>query len=394
MNAPDYRERYGVDVDQSGIVASTTTMSTDDRSRMRRLRKVQVITSRHALLRHVLHYLQWDHGIRATEVMERLSDAASDEYPLLTWVLEYFDLFPAPPVGWSAFYDEVHRFVTDVLAVPDSPELRCALDVQRFVMPTVGRSFPAIIELRFDYAGYRRSAARELFTTGRSGRPDRPLGSWGRGRVVIDHDPLGLCRFGVEFLGDSRNEIIEGTFWMGVDFTHELPSTIDRPPPLVESAVPSGDAIAPGSSGRPRCLGSRGGQCRRFFDRATAGPVRHRPAAQDDTGAPGRPGSRRPRRSTLASRRRAPSPPRCSTPTKSPNCSPSTPTWRRTTSRACRSASCARTGASSGRSTRPYDRYGNAISPDCSPDTSPSPPRSWPSTLATTPSCSCTATWR
>ena len=231
MNAPDYREQHGIEVNENGIVVSTGTMTEDDRASAARLRHAEIITERYGVLRHVMRYLQWDHGIPATAVMEQvLSVAAGDggRRPSIHWLFNYFDLFPAPPAGWSDFYREVHQLVCEDLGVADSDALRCVLAVQEFLMPAPGRRFPDRLELPFDYVAYYASATGELYGSGHASTPARRLEEHPPGVLVVEDDPLGLSREGLWFDGDSRGEVYEGDFQIGALACNELRSPLVR----------------------------------------------------------------------------------------------------------------------------------------------------------------------
>ena len=97
------------------------------------------------LLRHVLRWLQWDHGVAATEVMDRLITIGEEDpgrFPHLTWTLARFDQHATAPEGWRAFYDEVRRLLIEDHGVAPGSGLDTVLALNRFLMPTPGRRFP------------------------------------------------------------------------------------------------------------------------------------------------------------------------------------------------------------------------------------------------------------
>ncbi len=232
MNAPEYRAEHGIEVGEDNLVTSTHSFTVDERKRMWRFRTVDTIAERMAVLRHVMRFLQWEHGIAATDLADRVLAVTDDDplrYPTVSWVFGYFDLLPTVAVGWRTFYGEIASLLRDEFGLdPDASDLRCVLDLQEFLMPVPGRSFPASIELPHDYTAYYRSATRELYTTGQAGLPEAPLASLGPATFTITGDPLGLCTSGIYLHGDSRSEIMQGDFHIGSAVANELESPLMR----------------------------------------------------------------------------------------------------------------------------------------------------------------------
>jgi len=231
MNDPEYRALHQIESDEEHLIRATASFTDDDRRRMLRLRKVDIICERLGLLRHVLRHVQWEHGIDATVVMDRLVDLAADgreAYPHLTWTLNYFDLHPVAPVSWSWFYRDVAAMLASEFGVARSSALDAVLALNQFLMPAAGRSFPDSIELEHDYLAYFRDATRGLIGSGHPTTPTRPLASYGPATFTVDGDPAGLCRSSVTFEGDSRNERMQGEFQIGSSMVFELQSPLAR----------------------------------------------------------------------------------------------------------------------------------------------------------------------
>ena len=246
MNDPAYRERYAIEVDDTSMVRSTSTMTIDDRSRMLRLHRAEIVFERLVVLRHVLRYLQWDHGLRAMDVLDRMVRAVEAEplaLPYLAWVVEYFDRFPAAPVAWSLVYDDVRRFVTDELGVSTSPALDAVLALNEFLLPAPGRTFPASIDLQHDYPAYFADATAELFISGRATGAVRPLSSYGPCRFTVASDPLGLCTQGMRFTHEGSGDRLDGDFAIGANSALELLSPLTRLLPHVATVGIMVDAL-------------------------------------------------------------------------------------------------------------------------------------------------------
>lgn len=231
MNDPEYRLRHGIRSDSTGRVIETATFGAEQRERMLRLRRLDIIFERYGLLRHVLRYLQWDCGIDATELIVKILDATEqdpDEYPLLTWIVSFFDQFPVAAVGWASFYEEVGRFVLENVAVDADSALATVLGLQQFLMPAPGRTFPSSIQLSHDYLAYYRDATVSLYVSGAAGSPSRRLADYPPATFTVDGDPLELCEFGMSYPSPSNDPTMENDFVIGGASAYELESELMR----------------------------------------------------------------------------------------------------------------------------------------------------------------------
>ncbi|WP_426574218.1 B12-binding domain-containing radical SAM protein [Aquihabitans sp. McL0605] len=238
INEPEHRRRHAVEVDPTRVVRATATMSPTDREHMLALHTTEVIVERMGLLRHVLRFLQWDHGIPATEVIEALATMSDDDavrLPILSWTLRTFDRFALPAIGWEAFTRDVRRFVLDDLGVEPSSALDAVLRLQAFLLPRAGRVLPAAIELEHDYVAYYAAAVRPLYLAGRAVAPTRRLADFGSAPFVVAGDPLSLCTEGLRFNGDASDPRLEADFHVGAIAANELDSMLLRRLPRLAS---------------------------------------------------------------------------------------------------------------------------------------------------------------
>ena len=257
MNDPEYRERHGIVVGEGNLVTATATFSAEDRVRMFHYRTIDTIAERMGVLRHVMRYLQWDHGIPASDLMEHLlilSERDPERFPLVSWVFGYFDLLPTVAVGWHAFYAELRRLLVEDFGLKEDDEgLAVVLRLQEALMPAPGRTFPAEVHLEHDYLAYYRSATRSLWGSGHAGEPEDRLTAYPPATFTVEGDPLGLCIEGIHLEGDARNEALQGDFHIGAAVANELDSPLIRILPLVSGHgisnipddLPDDDAGAP-----------------------------------------------------------------------------------------------------------------------------------------------------
>ena len=213
MAAPEYREKYRIEVDENDFVVACHSFSREDLARMKALNGVYVATEGYAVLRYVYRFLQWEHGIRAVDVMQRLIDqVASDpeRFPAISWVVRFFGLQKRMPGGWRRFYDEVADFVRATWGIERDSAFNAVLRVNELSMPDDTASYPVQAELEHDVvAWFRARNVREPVEL-------RPLEDYPAGRISID-DPDGMVSVDPEYLQYDSHQY----FW-------ELRSPISR----------------------------------------------------------------------------------------------------------------------------------------------------------------------
>ena len=213
MAAPDYRARYRIEVDEQDFVVACHSFSREDLARMKALNGVYVATEGYAVLRYVYRYLQWEHGLRAVDVMQRLIDqVASDpeRYPAISWVLRFFGVHKRMPGGWRRFYDEVATFVRANWGIGRDSAFDVVLRVNELSMPDDTATYPVDADLEHDVVAWFRARNR------REPVDVRPLADYPPGRISVD-DPDGMVSVDPEFLQYDSHQY----FW-------ELRSPISR----------------------------------------------------------------------------------------------------------------------------------------------------------------------
>ncbi len=229
MNDPSLRRDQEIEVDEDGMVVATLSYDRADHQRMLQLRMAFRVLEHFGLLRHVLRWLQWDHDLRAIDVMERLvdwSDDCPEDAPLLSFVLRYFDYFPIPPVSWPEFYAEIRRFITEILGIPAGTALEAVLAVQVAIMPERRRSYPDHVELAHDYVAYLQEATASLDSTGRATRPTSRLHEHPPATLTISGDPAALVHRTFRRIDEQRPiDLIPGEFWQVLHYELDSPLT-------------------------------------------------------------------------------------------------------------------------------------------------------------------------
>jgi len=232
INDPEYRKEWEVE-DDHGVVVATKSFTREDRAEMILMRHAYTVFEQFGLLRHVTRHVQWDHDLAILDVLRRVVKVSSDDpgrYPLLNWTMRYFDYFNAPPVGWRSFYDEVRRFLVAEFGVPLTPALDVVLELQELLMPELGRTFPATIALRHDYATYYKERTRPLWTTEPAATAGPKLAEYGPARFTVYADPLTRCGVGtINVISDPRNESMTEDFWMYGHWEMDSPLVVNQP---------------------------------------------------------------------------------------------------------------------------------------------------------------------
>lgn len=251
MNDPDYRREMQLRVGSKQTIISTYSASEADVEEMLRLRLLFRGLEHFGLMRHVLRYVQHEHGLRAVDLIHDIDRAISEDphrWPGLTWVGRYLDLYLVAPMDAASWTDEVAGFLAERHGIERSAGLDTVLAVQRALLPEYGRILPQEVELAHDYAAWYRNLPRP----GLASPPPRPLASYGPGSLRIT-DPADICgtAIGRNVFESRRDQVAENLFWM-VDHW-ELASEVARPLAATagfEGAGPDAaqlPAVSPGS---------------------------------------------------------------------------------------------------------------------------------------------------
>jgi radical SAM superfamily enzyme YgiQ (UPF0313 family) len=226
FNDPEYKKKFRMVLGDGDVVVETSSFSLEDRTRMMRLRMAYRCLEHFAIMRHVFRFLQWDCGIPLAEALDRIEarvHSQPDVYPLMSWLLNYLDIFLIVPYSWPAFYGEVRRLVEDEFEVDDGSALETVFAVQRALMPERDRTFPDRIDLQHDFGEWYR----QNLNRGAGEGVAASLDAFGPGEFVVQGDPLFHCRDALRRLVDERpHELLVTPFWTTLNW--ELDSPVQR----------------------------------------------------------------------------------------------------------------------------------------------------------------------
>jgi len=244
MNEPAYRAEHGIQIRRAGspgseerspVVVATASMSAEDLEFIQRLRPVYLFGENFGVLRHVARYLRHETGTREVELYLRILDRAveaPERWPAFDFLVATMPHFMAPPVSWSLLLEEVRELLVDDFGVADDDALRSVLDVQRAVVPSLGRPERITLELAHDYARWH-----EMMMTAKLEDIDwtslvPPLRELPPATFTAD-DPLGLS-------GQMLGTVLD-TAWFD---SWELVSPVARPSVLGSGLMRSSAAEA------------------------------------------------------------------------------------------------------------------------------------------------------
>lgn len=169
MAEPGYMAKYEIKTDEHSFLTSTFSYTPEDMQRMSALYEVYVMADGYSLLRYVLRFMQWEHGVMAGEFLANLLDDSQtdpDAYPLLTWAVRYFNEDKSMPSGWANFYQEVYAYITarypstltstaaSTLAQGQASALATVIAVNQAAMPDDALAYPYTVDLAHDFVAY------------------------------------------------------------------------------------------------------------------------------------------------------------------------------------------------------------------------------------------------
>lgn len=189
MADPAYLRDHAIRVDERQFLVSTASYTEADLAEMLAIWSAFDMADGYAVLRYGLRYLQWDHGIAATEFVHALVRLVQDEparHPAITWLLRHFHDERLALGGWGPLYAEIGRFAAERFGVPMDSGFATALQVNELLLPRQGRRFPEVHMLQHDFVSYFEDHLRSRE------RPSRRLVDHAPGRLEVT-DPYRMC---------------------------------------------------------------------------------------------------------------------------------------------------------------------------------------------------------
>ncbi|GAB5451366.1 MAG: hypothetical protein Hals2KO_16940 [Halioglobus sp.] len=198
MNNPEYRSKHGIVARPGEILQETASYTREDWRDMNELRVAFNLFDNWGVLRYVGRYVRSVTDLGEVAFYDRLRREAlrnPQRWPILAATLETLEQFMAPPGSWGLFMEEVRRFLTDVLSVPDNAALETVINVQLAHLPAPDRKFPYVIQLAHDFEAWQNEVLRTRDDGHRADweRHIRALSDYGPATLTV-YDPNDVCR--------------------------------------------------------------------------------------------------------------------------------------------------------------------------------------------------------
>lgn len=221
LNRPEYRDRYRLRIRRPGLVVASDSFSEADFGEMIDLRRMFALMDQYGLGRLVLQYLQWDHGIAATDMVAAAVDAVKtrpDDVASLAWLVHHFERSGVSPGGWAGVVDDLCRLAIEDMGVAESSDFDSIVRAQTFILAVPSRRLPARLTLDHDVVSYVLDAVAPLDESGAYRRPARRLAEYGPGDITVVSDPLGRCIDSLPPIEISDDLATTGQFFTEIDF--------------------------------------------------------------------------------------------------------------------------------------------------------------------------------
>lgn len=157
MADPDYIAKYKIETDENDFLISTFSYTRTDLDEMKALYKLYTVADGYSLLRYVLRFLQWEHQLKAIDVLWTLNvqfKSNPSAYPKLAFVAQFFETDKFIPGGWRGFYDEFARFIFEQYGIERDSAFDVVLKVNEAAMPDESCSYPLQLDLNHDFENY------------------------------------------------------------------------------------------------------------------------------------------------------------------------------------------------------------------------------------------------
>ena len=210
MADPEYIKKYDIKVDANNYLVSSYSYSEQDLALMKEIYQVYVMADGYSLLRYVMRYLQWEHGIKSIEFIQSLLRAVTEDaltYPQLTWAVKFFNQEKCMPGGWHKFYVELQQFITGNYGIEADSALHTVMLVSKLSMPEDSLKYPLHAELPHDFVSYFQNFRNDA----------RPLSDYPPAQFQVS-DPNSMTSVNMDYMQYDTHQF----FW-------ELASDISRP---------------------------------------------------------------------------------------------------------------------------------------------------------------------
>lgn len=210
MADPEYIEKYQIKVDAHNFLIASFSYTEQDLAQMKTMYQLYVMADGYSLLRYVMRYLQWEHGIAAIQFLQDLLHQVTADpgrYPQISWAVRFFNQDKTMPGGWAEFYQQIARFVQQQYQLADNSAFNTVLQVNLLCMPDDTQCYPRSAQLQHDFKGYFKAFKQDK----------KPLDTYGPALFEVT-DPNSMVSVDMNYLQYDTHQF----FW-------ELHSEVSRP---------------------------------------------------------------------------------------------------------------------------------------------------------------------
>lgn len=157
MAAPEYLEKYQIKVDKDNYLIASFSYTEQDLSKMKALFELYTLCEGYGLLRYIMRFLQWEHGINSSDFLEKLYQLAltqPQDYPVISLTCRTFNLDKSIAFGWQQFYQEITDWLRLEFGIVVNSSVECIINLNQAVMPDDGLNYPRTLELAHDVIAY------------------------------------------------------------------------------------------------------------------------------------------------------------------------------------------------------------------------------------------------
>ncbi|SNY55300.1 Radical SAM superfamily enzyme YgiQ, UPF0313 family [Arsukibacterium tuosuense] len=218
MADPAYIEKYQIKVDAHNFLIGSFSYTEQDLAQMKAMYQMYVMADGYSLLRYVMRFLQWEHGIPAITLLRDILQQVNDDpsrYPQISWAVRFFNQDKTMPGGWAGFYQQIAMFIKQHYQLSDSAALSTVLKVNLLCMPDDTQSYPLTAQLPHDFKRYFKEF-KQL---------QKPLASYPPATFEVT-DPNSMVSVDMNYLQYDTHQF----FW-------ELHSDVSRPKSVSDFAA-------------------------------------------------------------------------------------------------------------------------------------------------------------
>ncbi|WP_179952079.1 B12-binding domain-containing radical SAM protein [Marinicella rhabdoformis] len=214
MADPEYIEKYQIKTDKNDFLIASFSYTEQDLHWMKGMYHMYTIADGYGLLRYVIRYLQWEHGIRAVDFISDLLKFVNGnpgQYNKITWAVRYFINDKCMPGGWHNFYAQIGEYITATYGIEMDSGFETVFTVSEVSMPDDTIRYPVERNIAHDFTAYFTAKTQN------TDHAEKPLDHYPPSRFHVS-DPNNMVAIDMNYMQYDSHQY----FW-------ELHSDVARP---------------------------------------------------------------------------------------------------------------------------------------------------------------------